>query len=326
MLRCFIVAALAVMLSLTSLADQHAADSVPKVGDIDTAHGPSYDELLNLLNSKQWMYETGDWFKLSPYFGAGESSNLQDSICRLVSTAMNIDAVPHWCAIIDSLVSPFLNSKYYYFALKYGVGDMPSMCGTFQLSASEESPVAMFLAGTDFCHACIIDLSIDGKLAIVTPDIVRAIESEIDTIVCAIDLVTLLSARQPIVIIRDLNEAYQFAQALNSDWLWPIAETNDSVSHLLSRVRLIEPGDNEYLSNPWLEDMMIDLDSLPEASLIHPPAIVARSDSKTTVELFSWTPSGGRLQQWKLHFYRDGELSVERELLMKKFGFCFNYW
>jgi hypothetical protein len=307
------------------------ADDGENVGNTfsnqDTAATDSSSWVDSLLTScwqtKRDLYYNGLWQQMNPVAGDNRDSALHELVCDFSGVLKISSKYPPECKIVDSLVSRYFRSSYYLLAMKFWP-DVPTFYQWVQVTPDRQAVVDLFRPMEDF-PSWPYDLGIDSKLAWLGPDFALYGSSLEDTIAAAIDLVTLLTPRRPVVFIRDLAEVAQISEALGGDWLWQAAQDNDSLLSLVSRVRMIFPRDIALLWHEHELPAVNDLDTIEEARIVHAPEVISRRGSEVTIELFTWSPSGGFLLCWQVYFGEAGNIRADMYALKRHLGFTFGW-
>ncbi len=274
-----------------------------------------------VFSSKRFAYLRGQWFNVAPQSPFSIDSKMRDRICSFVASTLVDDTLAYHCAIVDSVISPALRSTYYLFAWAVYDDYIVPMSVSYVRQRGPKVPPEPLYSESHVITWYPGHFSLEHKVAILIGDLDSAGISAIGYESAAIDVVSILEKWPPVIFVRDLAEAWEFSEKLGSEWLWELAEVDDSVAALLARARLVFPGDYEFLETQLHLQTLPDLDSFQESEVVHPPQVIDRSEDVTVVELYTWTPCHGSVVEWRVHFWASGSLEVDRRVLIKRFGY-----
>lgn len=294
---------------------------------------PSAEQLLDFITSqftlKRPIYARGEWFRVKPRRLRVDSTGVDERVLGCVQK-LTPDSLDYPAFVCDSIVSPYFRSIYYAF-----IGDFtlytnwPSMCGfvAWRPSDNRYTPFVRQLMPPPLSESpfFLVNLYPEETLEYLQADLDTAALNGGDTVSAAMDIVTIISVNFPVFFVRDYIEILKLEKLFESEPFWEYAEVEDSLAILLSKVRLELPLDNEMFGDPYLDHYLLDVALRPELDAMHAPSVVAEDDTEKIVELFAWSPDGGRVIQWRIHFHRDGTLSEEWKILGHYYGFQFKH-
>lgn len=137
------------------------------------------------------------------------------------------------------------------------------------------------------------------------------------------EAIMMISDDSPLVFIDDVFDIKAYADIARSDNSWSFSNHSSNIRHILGSPVLRDMSSLQAMGNV---DVGLAYDTLAFCLLANiKNTIVINEDASTTdVVQYTWTPSGGRLYEWRIQFSNREIISISQHPIVRKFGLYFS--
>ena len=289
--------------------------------DTESAHSSSlfWQGATEELNSKKFRYSHKMWWQVGTLHDDATFRTIEKQLRkRLVPRGP--DATPGTAQVVTAMRSPSFKSTFLLIAYCFDqqFTDFPPILG-FVAADSIGDSLAYFVHCSD--SSGVMHYEADKALDFLSKDWRSLPATKAEAIRAAIDVVSVVCTRYPLVFIDDVFQVFDLSNVLASDRIWELAEIDTSVANLLASFRITDLREHDVLTDKLIQPTYDSSYFTFYQDVVHPPRCTEDAEQGYRVSFFTWTPGAGTLVEWQVTIDRQGALSIERFELINKLGF-----
>ncbi len=142
----------------------------------------------------------------------------------------------------------------------------------------------------------------------------------------AIEVVAVLSADHPVMILDSLWDIYVFSNAVSDSSFWE--RLDDAGIDLLTQPVLRNFANDPHFRGHNVGEYLDRSEYDRMQDFLHPvvPPYAVRDGDELLVRLYSWSPCNCSLYRWLVSISKEGKLYVEKAQVSNDIGYCFTYF
>jgi hypothetical protein len=272
-----------------------------------------YDSFQQMLDSKKFNYYLGYWPDIRPKSGEErfrkESKDVRDWL--KLQTTWLYEYLSWPASVIDTMNLESCKSTFYFVHFK---------------TAYRPAKVACFAKPLKGPRYVLLDAdSLAQSINYVCHDCLLRTCDSLAFLRQVYDVVTVTAGWWPLLILNSIDDVREFSNTVRDTWIWTQIEEDDSAAYAISSIRIADVSQNPYLTMNYARPRCDSTEFLPYRELVRPPLARVLDGGSCETTLYTWSPRGGELVEWKIRAGRVQGLQVERKTLTRRLGFYFSY-
>ena len=270
-------------------------------------------------SSKKFRYGHKIWWQVgTPH---------DDATFRITEKRLRMRLVPRGPSaklgivqVVSAMRSPSFKSTYFLIAYCFDqqFTSFPPILG-FVAADSIGDSLAYFVHCSD--SSGVMRYEADKALDFLSKDWRPLPATRAEAIKAAVDVVSVVCTRYPLIFIDDVFQVLDLSNVLASDRIWELADVDTSVANLLASFRITNLREHDILVDKLIQPTYDSSYFTFYRDVVQPPRCTEDVEQGYRVNFFTYTPGEGTLVEWQVTIDRQGALSVERFELISKLGF-----